>query len=232
MALYTYVPSTSEYEVDVAHRAFEAFARSQGFPAGISSATNLREPVAGGAVLQDVLSRVGKGDTLLIQSLGALGSLPSAIERNLLLAVASGVALHVLDIGRVETALVAIRAALDAGAGVERELLELRAHLDKLNERHKQELEDHGTAIVERMTSVFGTRNFLSHVKETEQANGVGIFIRRKRDELGLTQAELAQRVGVSKSTIQRAESTGTAEDISGILAALTDNPQAQGAST
>jgi hypothetical protein len=77
MSLYTYVAAAESYQVDVAQRAFEHFARSMGFPAGIQNATNLQEPAPGGAVLQDVLSRVGKGDTLVVSNLGALGTYPS-----------------------------------------------------------------------------------------------------------------------------------------------------------
>ena len=114
MALYTYITSADRGTLDASQRAFEAWARAQGHPAGIQNATNLTEPVPGGSVLQEVLSRVGKGDTLLVSSLKSLGTLPSQIEQNLVAAVTSGVALHVLDIGRVENSLVAIRAALDA----------------------------------------------------------------------------------------------------------------------
>jgi DNA-binding XRE family transcriptional regulator len=222
MSLYTYVAAAETYQVDVAQRAFEHFARSMGFPAGIQNATNLQEPAPGGPVLQDTLSRLGKGDTLVVSNLGALGTYPSQIERHLLAAVASGVALHVLDIGRIEGALVPIRAALDAGAKVEKELIELRSHVEKLNEQHAADLDEQSKLIVERMASVFGTRQLQATLDKAQEATGLGAYIRKRREQLGLSQAQLADMVGTSRSSIQRAEVDGTSESLTAILDALT----------
>ena len=102
MLLVTYIPTVDRGSLDASQRAMEAFARSQGWPNGIKSADNVTEATPGGYALQSILSRLGRGDTLVVSSLAALGTLPSEIERNLMAAVSSGVALHVLDLGRIE----------------------------------------------------------------------------------------------------------------------------------
>src|SRR2546430_2243389 len=104
----TYVATADRGTLDASQRAMEAFARSQGWPAGIKSADNVSEQTPGGYALQSILRRLGRGDTLVISSLADLGMLPSEIEKNLMAAVSSGVALHVLDLGRIENSLLAI----------------------------------------------------------------------------------------------------------------------------
>jgi DNA-binding transcriptional regulator YiaG len=228
MLLVAYIPTVDRGSLDASQRAMEAFARSQGWPNGIKSADNVTEAVPGGYALQSILGRLGRGDTLVISSLSDLGTLPSEIEKNLMAAVSSGVALHILDLGRVENSLLAIRATLGVSREIEAEYLKTRELINKMNAQHAIELEEHGQAIVERMTSVFGTRNFFKAIDKTSEVNGVGHFIRSKREAIGFSQKDLADKVGVSKSTIQRAESTGNAEDIGAILNVLTDAPTTQ----
>jgi DNA-binding XRE family transcriptional regulator len=118
-----------------------------------------------------------------------------------------------------------LRAALDAALDIEVELEQTRQHVAKLNEQHAQDLEDHATMIIERMTSVFGSRNLLKTLNKTEEVNPIGVYIKQRREALGISQLALAEKAGVSKSTISRAESSGQAEDIGSILAALVDAP-------
>ena len=106
-------------------------------------------------------------------------------------AVANGVALHVLDIGRVETSLVAIRAALDASMWIERELMQTREHMKKLDEQHAQDLEEHANEIVARMASTFGVRNLLKTAERSEENNPIGVFIKRRREALSLLSQHL-----------------------------------------
>jgi ribosome-binding protein aMBF1 (putative translation factor) len=221
MLLYTYICGSDRGTLDAAQRSMEAYARAQGHPAGIQSATNLAESIPGGPVLQETLSRIGRGDTLVVQSLSAFGTLPSEIEATLMKAVASGAAVHLIDLGRIENSLLAVRATLEVSRHLEQEYKNTRALINKLNEQHQQDLEDHGAEIISRMSSTFGVRNLLKTLDKSAEVNPVGVFIRQQREALSLSQADLAAKVNVSKSTIQRAEQHGVADNIGAILAAL-----------
>ena len=124
--------------------------------------------------------------------------------------------------------LLAIRATLDVSREIEAEYLKTKELINKMGEQHQQELEDHGAEIISRMSSTFGVRNLLKTLDKTSEVNPLGTWIRQKREAKGLSQKELADMVGTSKSSVYRAESEGTSESLTAILNALTAETPAQ----
>jgi hypothetical protein len=110
-------------------------------------------------------------------------------------AVSSGVALHVLDLGRIENSLLAIRATLHVSREIEAEYLKTKELITRMGEQHQQELEDHGAEIISRMSSTFGVRNLLKTLDKTTEVNPLGTWIKQKRESKGLEPLRVCRRL-------------------------------------
>jgi DNA-binding XRE family transcriptional regulator len=162
----------------------------------------------------------------LLPSLASLGATPSQQESLLLQAQGAGVSVHLLSLmSPVEQHLPGIREGWQASAQLEGELKRTRERMAEREVQFQEEMQQFQDEVFARATAAFGSKQLVSKIKEEQSP--IGTFIRQRREALGLSQAQLAERIGIGRSSIQRAETDGTSDSLTAILAAVTDNSKA-----
>ena len=191
------------------------------------SSRGLPEPnfIAEG-LAQVISTTLQRGDVLLLPSLSSLGATPSQQESLLQQAQGAGVSVHLLSLmSPVEQHLPGIREGWQASSQLEAELERMSERMAKRELEFQEEMQDFQDEVFARATAAFGSKQLVSKIKEEQSP--IGTFIRQRREQLGLSQAQLAEMVGTSRSSIQRVETDGTSDSLTSILAALTDNTKA-----
>jgi DNA-binding XRE family transcriptional regulator len=188
------------------------------------SSRGLPEPnfIAEG-LAQVISTSLQRGDVLLLPSLSSLGATPSQQESLLSQAQGAGVSVHLLSLmSPVEQHLPGIREGWQASAQLESELERMSERMAKRELEFQEEMQNFQDEVFARATAAFGSKQLVSKIKDEQSP--IGTFIRQRREQLGLSQAQLAEMVGTSRSSIQRAEVDGASDSLTAILAALTDN--------
>jgi DNA-binding XRE family transcriptional regulator len=191
------------------------------------SSRGLPEPnfIAEG-LAQVISTTLQRGDVLLLPSLSSLGATPSQQESLLQQAQGAGVSVHLLSLmSPVEQHLPGIREGWQASSQLEAELERMSERMAKRELEFQEEMQYFQDEVFARATAAFGSKQLVSKIKEEQSP--IGTFIRQRREQLGLSQAQLAEMVGTSRSSIQRVETDGTSDSLTSILAALTDNTKA-----
>jgi DNA-binding XRE family transcriptional regulator len=199
--------------------AMGQYVSSRGLPEPSFISDGLQEAIA---------SSLQRGDVLLLPSLASLGATPSQQEASLLQAMSIGVSVHLLSLmSPVEVHMAGIREGWAAAASLEQELTLMRERMAKREEQFQEEMEAFQDEVYERATKAFGSKTLVKNIKEDEVSQ-LGKFIRERREMLGLSQAQLGELAGTSRSSIQRVEVDGVSDSLPSILAALTSQPQPQ----
>jgi DNA-binding XRE family transcriptional regulator len=222
MSLVVYWPGMDHRSARATRtEAVEAYAKARAWPVPQS------QNWAGD--LSTAISTLERGDILFVPDLLAVSPKPSEQESILLSLIAKGVNVHILSLnGSVEPHLLSLREVWQAAQAIEREMDAALKQMEKERRDMAEEMEAYQNEVVVAMVEKWGVPPSLrTFDKSAEPANEVGANIRKMREERGLSQAQLGELAGVSKSAIQRAEAHGTAEKLDAILAALNTGTQA-----
>jgi Helix-turn-helix domain len=219
-----YISGQHEYHVLQGYRkAILDYARANGLPE-LKSDHNMEEVVPG-AVLKEAMQLAGDGSTFIVVSLSSFGQAPSQQRENILGLLGRGVDVHVVGLGRVDGYLHILKAAWASAADMERRMVQM----EKEHDEHEQELRERMERFENRLVSRLAETRGVAVVKEYFGANGhsepvtdeTALHIRQLREAKGLSQEQLAQAAGTSKSMVQRCETIGKGADISKILSVL-----------
>jgi len=194
------------------------------------------EEAVPGPVLAEVMSRAGPGAHFITNSLASFGVKPSEQRARIRALQAKDVTVHILGLGPVDNVMAILKACWDAAIPLEQQLEQLQADYDAHEAQLAERFERFESRLVARLSELkgaaavhqyFGSNG--STPPEAAVTDETAIHIRQAREAKGWSQQQLSEAAGVSKSAIQRAETTGKSTELAKILSALEhDGWQAQ----
>jgi DNA-binding XRE family transcriptional regulator len=224
-----YITGSHPYEVRTGFRkSCVDYAAQTGIGMDLKSDCYSEEAVPG-AILTEIMSRASPGSHFITNSLSTFGVKPSEQRQRIRELQGRDVTVHVLGLGPVDNVMNVLKAAWDAAAPLEEQLLQMEkdyaAHEAQLAERF-QRFEDR---LVSRLSELkgyqavreyFGTNGHADPQSEPV-TDATALHVRQAREAKGMSQEQLATAAGTSKSMIQRIESTGKGGDLAKVLSAL-----------
>jgi DNA-binding XRE family transcriptional regulator len=188
------------------------------------------EEAVPGAILQEIMQRALPGSHFITNSLAAFGTKPSEQRQRIRELQGRDVTVHVLGLGPIDNVMNVLKAAWDAAGPLEEQLLQMEqdyaAHEEQLTERMARfddklvarlsELKGHGA-----VKEFYGLNGHVSTPAETEVTDPTAIRVRELREAKGLSQQQLADMAQVSKSQVQRIETTGRGTELAKVLSVL-----------
>jgi ribosome-binding protein aMBF1 (putative translation factor) len=203
------------------------YAAAQGL--GELKSDQYSEEAVPGAILQEVMQRASPGSHLVTNSLASFGLKPSEQRTRIRELQGRDVTVHIIGMGPIDSHLAVLKACWDAAAPLEAALEQLEkdyaTHEAQLAERMSR-FEDR---LVARLSEVKGhqaVREFYGVNGNTpeqpaEVTDETALHVRGLREAKGLSQEQLATAAGVSKSQIQRIETSGRGTEIARVLSVL-----------
>jgi DNA-binding XRE family transcriptional regulator len=221
-----YITGAHEYAVRTGFRkSCVDYAFQQGL--GELKSDQYSEEAVPGAILTEIMQRAAPGSHFITNSLSAFGLKPSEQRQRIRELQGRDVTVHVLGLGPIDNVMSVLKAAWDAAAPLEATLEQMerdyQAHEEQVAERMAR-FEDR---LVARLSEVRGH----GAVKEFYGLNGghaeapvtdeTAIHVRQLREQRGLSQQQLADMAQVSKSQVQRIETTGRGTELAKVLSVL-----------
>jgi DNA-binding transcriptional regulator YiaG len=175
---------------------------------------------------QQAATRLGAGDSLLVMSLADVSSKPSEQRAFIQYCAGQGILLHIHSLGgTIDNHMVTLRDAWRSFDPLEKELSDTLALMERERAEMVAEAEALERAVMSKVVTLWGLPKAIAEYRE-EEPPPVGHFIKEKREALGLTQQQVADRIGASKAQVSRAELTGKAEKLQEILELVSPTKQ------
>lgn len=175
-----------------------------------------------------VLQLLQPGDKLLVPHLGVWATITDLV-RTIQALTGSGISVHCASLGTGSMAShlpLLIEAAMVAGP-IEDEVALQREELATMNERVEARLADQNRQatmlLLERLPALFQDMPKLGSLSQPIEDKGVklGMAIRKQREALGMTLADVGKQIGVSNATMSRLETTGHSPHLNAVMALL-----------
>jgi DNA-binding XRE family transcriptional regulator len=201
---------------------------SRGHP-GLRSECYIEEAIPG-PLLQETIRRLGNGAVLLVSRLADFGVKPSEQRARIRELQGRDVSVHVLGLGSLDNHMAILKASWDAAAPMEEQLLQM----EKDFAEHEAQLAERMSRFEDRLVARLSELKGHQSVKEFYGLNGnstpeqpvevtdeTALHVRGAREAKGMSQEQLASAAGVSKSQIQRIETTGRGTELARVLSVL-----------
>jgi ribosome-binding protein aMBF1 (putative translation factor) len=227
-AVLIYITGAMEYEI---RKGLRKSCTDYSYQQGLGDCTKsdaYSEEAVPGAILAEVMSRASPGSHFITNSLSAFGVRPSEQRARIRELQGRDVTVHVLGLGPIDNVMAVLKACWDAAAPME-------AALDQMEKdfaEHEQQLAERMQRFEDRLVSRLSELKGYQAVREYFGANGhadplpevtdeTAIHVRQLREAKGLSQQQLADMAQVSKSQIQRIETSGKGTELAKVLSVL-----------
>lgn len=202
------IPGSDHSEHGRTLAAFDGYAAQRGWP----KLKNYQDR------LETVMQTAGNGDILLLRNLADISERPSVQEAALDELRRRGVRVHVMTLGgEVTDHWSILREVWDSVAPMEQRADQITAEMVQMEADFAAERDIYEEEVVNKLAQKFGAKGMLRSEKP-EAPNAVADYIWKQRKARDLTQKQLADKLGISKSQVSRAELTGKADALEEIL--------------